>query len=174
MNKYNMKPKKIVIMLIFLILISITFYLVINKNNEALYQTYENAVNYGKKEFNGDVTVLKESRIDDDIDNTNLIFYKVEESTTIYISKIVKYKNKFKYYRLSPTFNLTNQDINSSYEIPVTINNNQYYVLIGKVASTNKAYNNVGELKLLSDRIFVNINLNEENQVRFEEMVLKD
>jgi hypothetical protein len=159
-----------IIVLFSIILVVIYFFFKERENEMKVFQTYDDALDWGMKELNNQSVILKDIKVNDTFNNTNLIFYAIEDTSKVYISKITSEKPGFRYERLSPTYSWTaeNNAVNVSFDIPITINDQTYYVLIGKVDKYNKAYIDGEELELDLNRIFIKINTSDKNQVIFK------
>lgn len=172
MKKKLRKSTKIASIVIFISIIVVAIYIFYNGrvNQELVFQSYDEALNWGLKEFDDKTEILKDVKVDDKFNNTNLIFYAIEDASKVYISKITSEKTGFEYDRLTPTFSwdTENDNVNASFDVPITINDKLYYVLIGKVDKSYKAYNNEEELELDLNRIFIKINTDNKNQVSFK------
>ncbi len=171
MKKRFRKSTLIGTAIIFLLIILIAIYFIHKdrENRKNVFQTYDEAINWGMKEFEDQAVVLKDIKINDTFKNTNLVFYAIEDASKVYISKITSDKYGFGYERLTPTYswNIDN-GANVSFDVPITINGQRYYVLIGKVKESYSAYYNENELKLDSNRIFIKINTENKNKVIFK------
>lgn len=172
MKKKLRRSTKIGSMVIIISVIIVAIYFIFNRNEnqERVFQTYDEALNWGLKEIDDKGEILRDVKIDDKFKNTNLIFYTIEDDSKIYISKITSKKSGFQYERLTPTFswNTEYEDVNASFDVPITINDKAYYVLIGKVDESYRAYSNDEELELDLNRIFIKINTDDENKVDFK------
>lgn len=158
------------IIILAIILVAVYFIYDYDKNERHVFQTYDEALDWGMKEFSNEAVLLKDIKVNDGFNNTNLVFYAIEDTSKVYISKIIADKSEFQYERLTPTYswNNKNEDVNSSFDVPITINDKVYYVLIGKVDKSYKAYSNEEELSIDLNRIFIKINPNSKNSISFK------
>lgn len=170
-----MRSKKLIyigLAIIVLLIILIAVYSFCNRQEEQgrLFQTYDEALNWGMSELGNKAIVLKDVKVVDTFNNTNLVFFALEDITKAYISKITSDESGYQCSRLTPTFSWTNEDkdANVAFDVPIIINDKEYYVLIGKVDKSSIAYSNEEELELGLNRIFIKITPEKENQVRFE------
>lgn len=161
------------IILFFLIILAVFYFFHkarANENEAKVFPTYEEAVDRGMKEFGDKAVILKDVKIEDSANNTNLIFYAANDLSSIYAAKITAEKDGFRYEKVTPTGSWTDEDNakNVAFHVPVMVNGQTYYVLMGTVDEAHRAYNNMSELQLDENRIFIEINTENKNEVRFE------
>ena len=148
----------------------------INKSDvsqDTVFETYEEALNWGKNELGKKAVVVKNIEINNTPNHTNLIFFTTDNFTSLYISRIITDEASFRYARLSPTFSLIteNSRSNVAFDVPINVNGKVYYALFGKVDKTHNAYIDEEELELDVNRIFIRINHSEKSQVSFRESI---